>query len=172
MATLTRPSRCQTCRLPIHASHHLAKEDIPMFANLFVLLFVAHHLSDYPLQTDHQAACKAGWTEGQSDPNPGRHHHGWGANVAHAGTHIATTAVLLGIGVLALGLHMSLPAAVAGLGWVGVSHSLIDRRVGVRWWMEHTSQRDYLANGGAQYIDQAAHIGIGLFPAALLITRL
>ncbi|MFD4328556.1 hypothetical protein ACFWQC_28265 [Nocardioides sp. NPDC058538] len=30
-----------------------------MFASIFVLLYAAHMLSDYPLQTDHQASCKA-----------------------------------------------------------------------------------------------------------------
>ncbi|MFJ2191572.1 DUF3307 domain-containing protein [Kitasatospora sp. NPDC087861] len=143
-----------------------------MFADTFVLLFVAHYLSDFPLQTDRLATRKAGWTEGEEDPHPGRHHHGWGANLVHAGTHVATTAALLAIGVLALGLDVRLPAAAAALAWVGLSHSLIDRRIGVRWWMEHTGQSGYLETGGAAQVDQAAHIGLGLFPAALLLTVL
>lgn len=86
-----------------------------MFADFFVILFAAHHLSDYPLQTDH---------------------------------------------------------LVAALVWVGVSHSLIDRRAGVRWWMEHTGQRGFLAHGGAAHVDQAFHIGVGLLPAAMILAAM
>lgn len=45
--------------------------------------------------------------------------------------------------------------------WVG--HLLADypgqtdRRWIVTWWMEHTGQAEYLARGGAQHVDQAAH---------------
>ncbi|MFD7531937.1 hypothetical protein ACFV8E_30775 [Streptomyces sp. NPDC059849] len=64
-----------------------------MFAALFVQLYVAHMLSDYPFQTDRQATRKAGWTEGTTDPHPGRHHHGWGPNLVHARTHVLVSAI-------------------------------------------------------------------------------
>ncbi|MEU2086554.1 DUF3307 domain-containing protein [Streptomyces albus] len=129
-----------------------------MFASLFALLYVAHLLSDYPFQTDTQASRKAGWTEGEEDPHPGRHHHGWGANLVHAGTHVLTTAVALGIGVLALDLPLSLPAAAIALLWIGSTHSLIDRRWPVLRWMEKTGQKEFIKHGGAAHVDQAAHI--------------
>lgn len=36
-----------------------------MFASLFILLYIGHLLADYLFQTDVQAKCKAGWTEGR-----------------------------------------------------------------------------------------------------------
>lgn len=142
-----------------------------MFASLFILLYVAHMLSDYPFQTDHQAGRKAGWTEGDKDRNPGRHHHGWGANLVHAGTHVLTTAAALGIGVLVLDLPLTIPAAVLALLWIGSTHSVIDRRWLVRRWMERTGQSEFIKHGGAAHVDQTAHI-TALAVAALAMTGL
>lgn len=76
-----------------------------MFASLFVLLYIAHLLADYPFQTDHQAGCKA---------NHGA--AGWLANLAHAGTHLLISAVMLAVGILALDLQIGLlPAAMRPL---------------------------------------------------------
>lgn len=144
-----------------------------MFADGFVVLLAAHFLADYPGQTDRQATRKAGWVEGEDDAHPGRHHHGWGANAVHAATHVGISLALLVLAALALPeLHLHPVAVAAALGWVGLSHSVIDRRWMVRWWMEHTGQRSFLANGGAAHVDQAAHIGLGLLPAALLLAAL
>ena len=135
-----------------------------MFANVFLLLLTAHWLADYPLQTDRQSTRKAGWI----DPE-GRHHHGWTENLTHAATHIAASAVLLGATWHLLDHHASTLGLAAGFAWIGASHSLIDRRSGVRWWMEHTGQAGFLARGGAAHVDQTAHIALGLLPSALLI---
>ena len=118
-----------------------------MFANLFVLLYVGHLLADYPLQTDHQAACKAsgGWS-------------GWAPNLVHAATHVATCGVLLAAGAVGLGFDVTALGAVVALVWIGATHSLIDRRWPVAWWMTRTGQSDYLSRGGAQNVDQAAHV--------------
>ncbi|WHM41100.1 DUF3307 domain-containing protein [Streptomyces sp. BPTC-684] len=144
-----------------------------VFLTGFVVFYAAHLATDYPLQTDRQAARKAGWTESDTDPHPGRHHHGWGANQAHAGTHttLSLTALLL-IPNLALGLPLSALGTVAALAWIHVSHAAIDRRVGVAWWMRHTGQTAFQAHGGAAHVDQAAHIVLGLLPAALLLAKL
>lgn len=75
-----------------------------MFATTFVLLYAAHMLSDYPLQTDHQAAHKAEKSAA-----------GWLANLSHAGTHVVISALALGVGVLTLDLELSAPAAGAAL---------------------------------------------------------
>lgn len=117
------------------------------FSAVFVLLYVAHLLSDYPFQTDHQAEHKAAATAA-----------GWRANFVHAGTHVATTAAVLGIGVLVLDLPLTVPAAALALLWIGGTHSLIDRRRLVRWWMERTGQREFIKHGGAAHVDQAAHV--------------
>lgn len=127
-----------------------------LFPAVFVLLYAAHHLSDYPLQTDHQAAHKAA-----------RSVRGWIANQAHAATHTLTSAALLGLGTVLLNLTLSTGGTAAALAWIHLSHSAIDRRRAVAWWMDHTGQRAFRERGGAAYVDQAAHIGLGLAPAAL-----
>jgi hypothetical protein len=129
-----------------------------IFAPVFILLYVAHLLADYPLQTDRQASRKAGWVEGEQDPNPGCPHHGWGANLAHAGTHILTTAAALGIGAVVLDLPLSWPAAVIALLWIGATHSIIDRRWPIQWCMQNTRQPKFAEHGGAAHVDQTAHI--------------
>ncbi|MFH8436564.1 DUF3307 domain-containing protein [Streptomyces sp. NPDC018007] len=130
-----------------------------MFASLFVLLYLGHLLADYPLQTDHQAAHKAD-----------RCTAGWAANLAHAGTHVAICAAALALGVLVLNdVTVSLPVAVAALLWIGASHAFIDRRWPVQWWMNHTGQASWAANGGAAHVDQTAHI-LALVLAALALS--
>lgn len=118
-----------------------------MFATFFVLLYVAHLLSDYPFQTDHQAAHKADKSAS-----------GWLANLSHAATHVLVSAIALGAGALVLDLDLTIPAASAALAWVGVSHSVIDRRRGVLAWMTHAGQSEFAKHGGAAHVDQTAHI--------------
>ncbi|MFI7278458.1 DUF3307 domain-containing protein [Streptomyces sp. NPDC049879] len=127
-----------------------------MFASVFVLLYVAHMLSDYPLQTDKIADHKADRTVA-----------GWAYNVLHAGTHAAVSAVALVVGVLVLDLELSPATIAAVVAWVGCSHGFIDRRWPIVWWMEHTGQREYVKVGGAATVDQAAHFG-ALLVAALV----
>lgn len=129
-----------------------------MFAEVFVLLYVAHLAADYPLQTDHQASHKGDCTTA-----------GWRANLAHASTHVATCAAALTLAVLVLDQQMSLPIAASALLWIGATHSFIDRRWPVRWWMEHTRQREFIKHGGAAHVDQTAHIA-ALVIAALAIS--
>lgn len=133
-----------------------------MLGTFFALLYVAHHLSDYPFQTDHQAKCKADRTL-----------TGWIANLVHASTHVLTTAVLLAAAVRLLpDVHVTVVGVTGALAWIGASHSAIDRRWLVRWWMEHTGQRGYIEHGGLLTVDQAAHIALGLLPAAFALTAL
>lgn len=117
-----------------------------IFPAVFILLYIAHHLADYPLQTDHQAEHKAG---------PGI--AGWRANLAHAGTHVAVSGLLLGAGALILDLHLGAWTATAALMWIGATHSLIDRRRPVQWWMKHARQKAFSEKGGAAHVDQSAH---------------
>ncbi|MFE2850583.1 DUF3307 domain-containing protein [Streptomyces lavendulae] len=118
-----------------------------MFATIFVLLYVAHLVADYALQTDHQAEHKMQRTR-----------EGWTANLGHAGTHAITTAVALGIGWGLLDLTVSLPAAGAALAWITATHSVIDRRWPVTWWMANTGSEDWISRGGAAHVDQTAHV--------------
>jgi hypothetical protein len=126
-----------------------------VFPTLFILFYLAHLAADYPLQTDHQAACKAE-----------RSAAGWRANVAHAGTHLLTSAAVLAIGVTALDLTIGWTEAAVGIAWIGITHSLIDRRRGVQWWMRNTRQPQFAQHGGAAHVDQTAHV-IALAVAAL-----
>ncbi|MER0477157.1 DUF3307 domain-containing protein [Streptomyces sp. Edi2] len=119
-----------------------------MFATVFVLLYAAHLLSDYALQSDHQAEHKA---------EPGI--TGWCANLSHAATHVLVSAVLLALGTAVLNLPVSGPITAVSLAWVGASHALLDRRWPVLWWMEHVGRAPkYAANGGAAFVDQAGHV--------------
>lgn len=132
-----------------------------MLGTYFAILYVAHLLADYPGQTDHQAAHKAD-----------RGLAGWYANLTHSVTHVAITLALLGI-TTALDQTNPSPAALGtALAWVGISHAVIDRRWAVRWWMQHTGQQAFAAHGGAAHVDQAAHLGLGLLPAALVLVTL
>ncbi|WP_326768838.1 DUF3307 domain-containing protein [Streptomyces sp. NBC_01591] len=126
-----------------------------MFADLFVLLYGAHLLSDYPFQTDHQAGCKAEQSAA-----------GWRANLVHAGTHVLVSAVALAVGFLVLDLPLTVPAVAVALLWIGATHSIIDRRWLVLRWMEGAGQSEFVKHGGAAHVDQAAHV------TALLIAAL
>ncbi|MFJ9410827.1 DUF3307 domain-containing protein [Streptomyces sp. NPDC101393] len=128
-----------------------------MFASIVILLWVGHLLADYPFQTDHQAGCKA---------QPGV--VGWAANLTHAATHVLTCGVLLAGGTLALGWRLPLLPVVVAVGWIGVTHAVIDRRWPVRWWMEHAGQRQFIEHGGMAHVDQTAHI-VALAAAALYL---
>ncbi|MER5613286.1 DUF3307 domain-containing protein [Streptomyces sp. NPDC002215] len=131
-----------------------------MFASLFILLYIAHLLADYPFQTDHQAGCKA---------NHGA--AGWRANLTHAGTHLLISAVMLAVGILALDLQIGLLPAAIGLFWIAGTHSIIDRRWPVARWMAFARQAGWAQHGGAAHVDQTAHVAaIGI--AALVLAAI
>ncbi|MFJ1709218.1 DUF3307 domain-containing protein [Kitasatospora sp. NPDC088346] len=124
----------------------------------FIALFVAHFAGDYLAQTDHMATHKAG---------PGL--RGWLANAAHVGAHLAAMLATLAVARLALGFTTGTWPTAAALAWAAGTHGLIDRRRVITWWMTRTGSSGFLERGGAPLVDQAAHIVVGLFPAAVLI---
>ncbi|MER0246759.1 DUF3307 domain-containing protein [Streptomyces sp. HSW2009] len=128
-----------------------------MFASLFVLLYVAHLLADYPLQTDHQAAHKGERTA-----------VGWRANATHTLTHVGTSAALLATGAVVLDLRYGVSVSVVALVWIGASHSFVDRGWPVERWMKNSLQEKSFEEGGAAPIDQVAHV-FALMVAALAI---
>lgn len=78
------------------------------------------------------------------------------------------TAAALALGVLALDLPVTLPAAAAAVLWIGATHSIIDRRWPVLWWMRHTGSQEWISRGGAAHVDQTAHLtAIGIAALAL-----
>ncbi|MER7568938.1 DUF3307 domain-containing protein [Streptomyces sp. NPDC097941] len=133
-----------------------------MLADVFVLLLAAHWAADYPGQTDHQARHKSEHSA-----------LGWRANLAHAVTHVVLSVVLLGIGALLTDEVTLMPSATAfALGWVGISHGFIDRGWPGDRWMSFARQSGFKAHGGAAHVDQAAHVLLGLLPAALLLATI
>ncbi|MFK8844707.1 DUF3307 domain-containing protein [Streptomyces sp. Ac-502] len=139
------------------------------FAASFVGLYAAHHAADYLFQGDRMSERKSGWTEDFTDPQPGRHHHGWGANQLHAVTHTLTELAVLGLMALVLDMPLPVVGVAVAVAWIHVTHSLIDRRWPVRMWMKHTGSADFIDRGGMPLVDQAMHIAVGIFPAALAI---
>jgi len=131
-----------------------------MFAELFVLLFVAHLAADYPLQTDHQAAHKAECSAA-----------GWRANLTHAGTHVLACGVALVVAAVVLGESAGALASVAALLWIGATHAVIDRRWPVARWMRFARQAGFARHGGAAHVDQTAHL-IALAVAALFLAAI
>ncbi|MER6782634.1 MULTISPECIES: DUF3307 domain-containing protein [unclassified Streptomyces] len=128
-----------------------------MFAEIAFLLYVGHLLADYPFQTDHQAAHKAGC---------GR--TGWTANIAHAATHVLICALMLTLGTTALGWQLPLLPAALALLWIGATHGFIDRRWPVAAWMRIARQSGWATHGGAAHVDQTAHV-LALTLAALFL---
>ncbi|MET8378009.1 DUF3307 domain-containing protein [Streptomyces microflavus] len=118
-----------------------------MFPTLFVLLYVAHLLADYPFQTDHQAGHKADGGVA-----------GWRANLAHAGTHLVLAGLALLVGWAVLDLNVGLLPAAAALLWIAGTHALIDRRWPVARWMRFARQTGWAQHGGAAHVDQTAHV--------------
>ncbi|WP_424921084.1 DUF3307 domain-containing protein [Streptomyces sp. wa13] len=131
-----------------------------MFAELFILMYAAHLAADYPLQTDHQAGCKA--SHGAA---------GWRANLAHVGTHFVAVAVALLVGHLVLDLAIPVLPAVLALVWIAGTHAVIDRRWPVAAWMRFARQAGWARHGGAAHVDQTAHVLV-LVVAALVLAAI
>lgn len=131
-----------------------------MFASLFALLYIGHLLADYPLQTDHQAGHKADCSAA-----------GWRANLAHAGTHLATCSVMLTLGIVLLDIDLEPIPAIAALLWIAGTHAFIDRRWPIARWMKLARQTAWAKHGGAAHVDQTAHL-TALALAALALAAL
>lgn len=139
--------------------------------NVFAALYVAHHVGDHWIQTDHQAAHKA---------LPGR--AGWTANLGHV-TSLTLTQVLALAGLAAIGVHLSAGQITAGLAVNAITHAWADRRHTLaaladivpgksnfyRLGQPRPDHDDAPHIGtGAYALDQSWHLG-WLFVAALII---
>lgn len=122
------------------------------FPTVFAAMTAAHHVGDYLLQNDHQAQCKT---------------ESWAANQAHVASYHLAQLAAVGLASRVLGLRLSPARLAAGMTVSWVTHSVIDRRWPVRWWMTRTGSADFYANGGAPHVDQAMHHA-ALFAAALV----
>jgi hypothetical protein len=140
------------------------------FAATAVALYAAHHVGDYWIQTDHQAAHKG---EAGAD--------GRLACLGHVLTYLATQAAFLFALVLVAGVQLSAVATVSALAVSGVTHYMADRReFGIMFRLARLipGKARFLAYGGqhgfggAWALDQSWHIFWGVFVAALLLAGL
>lgn len=129
-------------------------------ATTFVALYAGHMIGDHIVQTDWQAANKAG--KGRDAAR---------AMASHIGGYIAAQAVALAIAMTA-GTPMTFTAALAGLAFSAATHAFIDRRWPVQWILHRTGSGNFagLAThglNGPYLADQALHIGCLFVSAAI-----
>ncbi|WP_047868887.1 DUF3307 domain-containing protein [Nocardiopsis sp. RV163] len=124
------------------------------FPAVFAAMTAAHHVGDYLLQNDHQAQHKM---------------ESWTANQAHVASYHLAQLAAIGLTSRALGLRLSPARLAAGVAVSWVTHSVIDRRWPVRWWMTRTGSKGFYEAGGAPHVDQAMHHA-ALFTSALIVT--
>lgn len=135
------------------------------FAAVAATLAAAHHVGDFLLQTDHQAACKPATEDRAVVCSEGE---SWRALAGHiASYHAAQVAGLL-IANRALGLKLRPGRVAAGVAISAATHAVIDRRWPVRWWMDNTGSAAFRENGGAAHVDQTLH-HTALWASALVI---
>jgi len=135
-----------------------------VFVVALVALLVAHQLGDHVLQTDHQAAGKAG--------------SGWAAARAMAGHllayHLCALALLMAT-FWVLGLPLTVVGVVAGLAFSAVTHAALDRRWPVTALLRLLRSPRFAETTspvcGAYAADQALHHG-ALLVSALLVSTL
>lgn len=132
-----------------------------VFVIALVVLLVAHQVGDHVVQTDHQAAGKAG--------------PGWsalGAMLGHiAGYHLTAVALLVGT-FFVLGLPLTVTGVAAGLAFSAVTHALLDRRWPVKRLLRLLGSPHFAETTspvcGAYAADQALHQGALLVSAVLV----
>jgi hypothetical protein len=125
---------------------------VALFLVTFVAWYAAHQVADHWLQTDHQAAAKgdASWS-------------GRRACLGHVGTYTLAQAVTLYATAGWLGLHVSFPAALAGLAVSAGTHYFADRRTPLRKLAKWSPARRFFelkdhGLNGAYLLDQSWHI--------------
>lgn len=135
------------------------------FAAIAATLTAAHHVGDFMLQTDHQAACKPGpedravvCSESES----------WRALAGHIASYHAVQVAGLLVANRALGLKLKPGRVLAGVALSAATHAVIDRRWPVRWWMDNTGSAAFREHGGAMHVDQTMHHA-SLWASALVI---
>lgn len=141
-----------------------------MFAEVAIALYAAHHVGDYWVQTDHQAAHK-----GEAGD------HGRQACLLHVLSYVLTQYLFLVALYLVTGVDPSVIGLAAALAISGVTHYMADRREhglmfklaravpGRAKLLAYGGQHGF---GGAWALDQSWHIFWGVFVAALVTAGL
>ncbi len=135
------------------------------FAAVSAALTAAHHVGDFMVQTDDQAACKPAASDRAVACSEAE---SWAALAAHVASYHAAQAAALAATNRVLGLGLSPRRVAAGVAVSAVTHAVIDRRWLVRAWMDRTGSQAFRQHGGAMHVDQAAHHAC-LWASALII---
>jgi hypothetical protein len=137
------------------------------FAAVAATVTAAHHAGDFLFQTDHQAARKPGPDDRTVDCSEVE---SWWCNQAHVASYHAAQVAGLLVANRALGLRLKPSRVLAGVALSWATHSVIDRRWPVRWWMDNTGSHDFRTKaGGGMHVDQTLH-HLCLWASALVIT--
>jgi hypothetical protein len=143
--------------------HPLIAQQLTFVITLLALI-VGHQLGDHVMQTDHQAAHKAG--QGRTAAR---------AMAGHLTAYHLTVAVVLGVTAWALHLQLTWFGVAAGLLFSVVTHAVLDRRAVVRLVLQHTGSREFADQTspvcGMYVADQSLHWAC-LLVSALLMARL
>ena len=135
-----------------------------VFVVALVVLLVAHQIGDHVVQTDHQAARKAGTGTAAVRAMAG---HLIGYHVVAAVLIVSTFALL--------GLPLTIGGMLAGLGFSALTHAVLDRRVVVRALLRALGSPQFAESTspvcGLYAADQALH-HLALLVSALLIALL
>lgn len=142
------------------------------FAATFAALLAAHHVGDYWIQTDHQAANK-GRHGDHSENTAGRH-----ACLAHVASYTATTTAAVAGANQVLRLGASWRAVLAGQAISAITHYWADRRHTLRGLATRTGKLDFYERGeglarGSAVLDQSWHLawlGIAALATATIDT--
>lgn len=130
------------------------------FAVLLPVLLVAHNVADHVVQTDHQAAEKAG---------------NWGAMAGHVGGYQATQLLATEAVLTVSGLRGSWQPRLAGALVSAVTHAVLDRRWPVKRILELTRSPQFARMttpvNGMYQADQALHHGCLLIAALIMSFR-
>ncbi|MDP9796475.1 hypothetical protein J2S43_004987 [Catenuloplanes nepalensis] len=141
----------------------LAAQQLTFVVTLLALI-VGHQLGDHVMQTDHQAANKAG--RGRSAVT---------AMLGHLTAYHATAGVVLFVTAWALQLQLTWFGVTAGLLFSVITHAILDRRAVVRLVLQHTGSREFADQTtpvcGMYVADQSLHWAC-LLISALLMARL
>lgn len=119
------------------------------FAALFTMIWIAHMIADYWVQTDWQANTKgaAGMV-------------GRLACAAHVATYTATLTIVIVVVSYRIDIDLSPGRVTAGLAVSAITHYFADRRTPLRRLaVACRHSRVWLDNGGLALVDQAWHIG-------------
>lgn len=119
------------------------------FAAIFAVLYIAHQIADYWVQTDWQARTKA---------LPGTIGHR--ACALHVATYTATLAIILAGVAYHIDLDLSSIRVALALAVSATTHYLADRRTSLRRLALacHHSEA-WVDGGGLAFLDQAWHMG-------------